>query len=154
MPTVRANGIDIYFEEHGSGEPLLLIMGWGGNAATWQPQIPGLAEHYRLIVFDNRGVGRSSAPDEPYTIRQMAGDTLGLLLSAYWLFEAKRLGLPRRMLLRMAANIGLDALVGTIPILGDIFDVVWKANKKNLTLLEAYLAQNTGRRFPQEDLRP
>jgi len=83
-----------------------------------------------------------------------AGDTLGLLLSAYWLFEAKRLGLPRRMLLRMAANIGLDALVGTIPILGDIFDVVWKANKKNLTLLEAYLAQNTGRRFPQEDLRP
>jgi len=79
MPTVRANGIDLYFEEHGSGEPLLLIMGWGGNAATWQPQIPGLAEHYRLIVFDNRGAGRSSAPDEPYTIRQMAADTLGLL---------------------------------------------------------------------------
>jgi pimeloyl-ACP methyl ester carboxylesterase len=79
MPTVRANGIDIYFEEHGSGEPLLLIMGWGGNAATWQPQIPGLAEHYRLIVFDNRGAGRSSAPDEPYTIRQMAADTFGLL---------------------------------------------------------------------------
>lgn len=79
MPRVRANGIEIYFEEHGSGEPLLLIMGWGGNAATWQPQLPGLAEHHRLIVFDNRGAGRSSAPDEPYTIRQMAGDALALL---------------------------------------------------------------------------
>jgi pimeloyl-ACP methyl ester carboxylesterase len=79
VPKVRANGIDIYFEEHGSGEPLLLIMGWGGNAATWQPQLPGLAEHHRLIMFDNRGAGRSSAPDEPYTIPQMAADTLGLL---------------------------------------------------------------------------
>jgi len=79
MPKVRANGIDIYFEEHGSGEPLLLIMGWGGNAASWQPQIPGLAERHRLILFDNRGAGRSSAPDEPYTIREMAGDALGLL---------------------------------------------------------------------------
>jgi pimeloyl-ACP methyl ester carboxylesterase len=79
MPKVRANGIDIYFEEHGSGEPLLLIMGWGGNAATWQPQLPGLAEHHRLILFDNRGVGRTSAPDEPYTIPQMAADTLGVL---------------------------------------------------------------------------
>ena len=79
MPVLRANGIQIYFEEHGSGEPLLLIMGWGGNAATWKPQLPGLAERYRVILFDNRGAGRTSAPDEPYTIRQMAGDTLALL---------------------------------------------------------------------------
>lgn len=79
MPTARINDIDIYYEEHGSGEPLLLIMGWGGNATTWNPQLPGLAERYHVIAFDNRGVGRTSAPDEPYTIRQMAADTLGLL---------------------------------------------------------------------------
>ncbi|MCH7811025.1 MAG: alpha/beta fold hydrolase [Chloroflexi bacterium] len=79
MPTARANDIDLYYEEHGEGEPMLLIMGWGGNATTWAPQIPGLAEHYRVIAFDNRGVGRSSAPEEPYTIPQMANDTLGLL---------------------------------------------------------------------------
>ncbi len=79
MPTVRANNIEIYYEEHGSGEPLLLIMGWGGNAATWHPQIPGLAERYRVIAFDNRGAGRTSAPDERYTTRQMAADAVGLL---------------------------------------------------------------------------
>jgi len=79
MPTVRANDIEVYYEEHGAGEPLLLIMGWGGNADTWKPQIPGLAEQYRVIAFDNRGVGRTLAPDEPYSIAQMAADTIGLL---------------------------------------------------------------------------
>ena len=79
MPTVRSNDIDIYYEEHGSGEPLLLIMGWGCNAATWKPQIPGLAERFRVIAFDNRGVGRTSAPKQSYSIVDMAEDTRGLL---------------------------------------------------------------------------
>ena len=79
MPTVRSNDIDIFYEEHGSGEPLLLIMGWGGNAATWKPQIPHLAEQFRVIAFDNRGVGRTSAPEAAYSTRQMAEDTCGLL---------------------------------------------------------------------------
>jgi hypothetical protein len=68
------------------------------------------------------------------------GDTLGLLLSAYILFEARNLGVPPSLLLRMATNIGIDALVGTIPLLGDLFDLAWKANRKNLALLHAYLA--------------
>ena len=79
MSTVHVNGIDLYYEEHGEGEPLLLIMGWGGNAATWKPQLPGLAERFRVIVFDNRGVARSSSPKAPYSTPQMAEDTLGLL---------------------------------------------------------------------------
>jgi len=79
MRTVSANGIDIYYEQHGAGEPLLLIMGWGGNAASWHPQLPGLAERFRVTAFDNRGVGRTSAPHEPYTTNQMAGDALGLM---------------------------------------------------------------------------
>jgi pimeloyl-ACP methyl ester carboxylesterase len=54
-------------------------MGWGGNAATWQPQIPGLAERFRVIAFDNRGAGRTSAPPDPYSIAEMAEDALGLL---------------------------------------------------------------------------
>ena len=85
MAKVTANGVDIYYEEHGSGEPLLLIMGWGGNAATWHPQVPGLAERFRVIAFDNRGVGRTSAPEGPYTIGQMAADAAGLI---------EELGLP------------------------------------------------------------
>ena len=79
MPTVRANGIDIYYEEHSSGEPLLLIMGWGGNSATWAPQLPGLARHYRVIAFDNRGAGRTTTPEGPYSIREMGRDAVALL---------------------------------------------------------------------------
>jgi hypothetical protein len=68
------------------------------------------------------------------------GDTIGTLLSAYILFEAIQLGVPRATLLRMVGNIALDTLVGAIPVVGDVFDVAWKANKKNVALLNAYLA--------------
>jgi hypothetical protein len=68
------------------------------------------------------------------------GDAAGALLSAYILSEVIRLGAPRTVLLRMVANIGIDMVVGAIPIVGDIFDIAWKANKKNAALLHAYLA--------------
>jgi hypothetical protein len=50
-----------------------------------------------------------------------------------------QIGVPRTTLLRMVANIALDTMVGAIPVLGDVFDVAWKANKKNVALLSAYL---------------
>jgi len=68
------------------------------------------------------------------------GDAAGALLSTYILYEAIRLGTPKTVLLRMVANIGIDTVLGAIPVAGDIFDVAWKANKKNTTLLHAYLA--------------
>ena len=68
------------------------------------------------------------------------GDAAGTLLSAYILYEAIRLGAPPSVLLRMAANIGIDAVVGAIPVAGDLFDMAWKANKKNAALLHAHLA--------------
>jgi Domain of unknown function (DUF4112) len=68
------------------------------------------------------------------------GDTVGALLSIYILFEAAQIGVPRSTLLRMIANIALDTVVGAIPVAGDIFDVAWKANKKNAALLNAHIA--------------
>jgi pimeloyl-ACP methyl ester carboxylesterase len=79
MSTAQINGIDLYYEEHGSGDPLLLIMGLGADSVAWMFQVPDLAAHYRTIVFDNRGVGRSSKPAGPYSIAQMADDAAGLL---------------------------------------------------------------------------
>lgn len=67
------------------------------------------------------------------------GDTLGAMLSAYIVLQAAQLGAPRATLLRMVWNILLDSLVGTIPLLGDFVDVAWKANTKNMTLLEAHM---------------
>src|SRR5438093_13182896 len=79
MATVRVNGIEVYYEEHGSGEPLLLIMGLGANAEGWYGQVPAFSREFRLIAFDNRGAGRSEKPNEPYTMRQLADDAAGLL---------------------------------------------------------------------------
>ena len=69
-----------------------------------------------------------------------AGDTAGAAISAYLLLEAGRMGVPRATLLRMAGNVALEAVVGTIPLLGDLFDAGWKANLRNMRLMEAHLA--------------
>lgn len=79
MPTVKVNDINIYYEIHGEGEPLVLIMGYGGNSGQWFRQIPGLSQEYRVIAMDNRGTGRSDKPDISYTMEMMAGDVAGLL---------------------------------------------------------------------------
>ena len=67
------------------------------------------------------------------------GDTLGALMSSYILSEAARLGAPKSVLLKMAFNIALDTILGAVPVLGDLFDVVWKANQRNVQLLGTYL---------------
>ncbi len=79
MATANVNGIEIYYESHGSGEPLLLIMGLGANATGWYAQAPALSEQYRVIAFDNRGAGRSDKPNEPYSMPQLAEDAIGVL---------------------------------------------------------------------------
>jgi Domain of unknown function (DUF4112) len=67
------------------------------------------------------------------------GDTLGAVMSVYIVAECLRLGLPKATLGRMLSNLLLDTIVGAVPIAGDIFDVGWKANSRNLKLLEAHL---------------
>lgn len=68
-----------------------------------------------------------------------AGDFVGTALSAYIVFEAARQGLPKAALGKMVFNILLEGVVGSIPVLGDWFDFVWKANAKNMELLEMHL---------------
>ena len=79
MTTVRANGIDLYYELHGTGEPVVLIQGLGANVTGWDSQLEPLARDYQLIAFDNRGAGRSEKPAEAYSIHQMADDTVALM---------------------------------------------------------------------------
>ncbi len=69
----------------------------------------------------------------------IGGDILGMIFSTYILVQAVQLGLPKITLLRMVLNILIDGVVGSIPILGDLFDSTWKANTKNVNLLEAHL---------------
>jgi hypothetical protein len=69
------------------------------------------------------------------------GDLVTGGMSVYILLQARRFGLPRHVQARMLANIGIDVAVGSIPILGDIFDVAFKSNRRNMKLLRRHLAR-------------
>jgi len=82
MPYALNDGVKLYWEDQGAGDPVLLIMGLGYPLGMWHRVRPVLAEAYRVILFDNRGVGRSDVPLPPYTIRQMADDAAAVLDAA------------------------------------------------------------------------
>jgi pimeloyl-ACP methyl ester carboxylesterase len=79
MPAIQTTRLNIYCELHGEGEPLLLIRGLGSTCDGFKAQVDGLSPHFRVISFDNRCVGRSDQPQEPFTIADMADDTAALL---------------------------------------------------------------------------
>ncbi len=70
---------EIFYETHGEGEPLILMAGVGQWHQFWYRNLPDLAKHFRVVWFDNRGIGLSSKPDVPYDIPMFESDLLGLL---------------------------------------------------------------------------
>jgi pimeloyl-ACP methyl ester carboxylesterase len=79
MPAVKVGDINIYYEVHGKGEALVLIMGYTASTAWWFQEVPIFSRQYRVVAFDNRGSGQSDKPDMPYTMEMMVGDLAGLL---------------------------------------------------------------------------
>lgn len=79
MANITSNGINLYYEERGQGEPLLLIMGITAPGEVWEKHVEVWEKSYRCILVDNRGVGRSDKPVGPYSSAQMADDCAGLL---------------------------------------------------------------------------
>lgn len=79
MATVEVNGINVAYEVQGEGAPLVLVAGLGYDRWMWHKMVPPLAEHFRVITFDNRGVGGSDKPPGPYTAQLLADDLAGLL---------------------------------------------------------------------------
>jgi pimeloyl-ACP methyl ester carboxylesterase len=79
VPKVRVNDIEVYYEIHGKGTPLVHIGGLAGDARTWMRQIEHLSKHYQVLCFDNRGTGRTDCPDTPYSTKLFAEDTVGLM---------------------------------------------------------------------------
>jgi len=82
MPYATNLGTRIYWEEHGRGEPVLAIMGLSFPLDMWHRTAPFLSKYFRVILFDNRGVGRSDVPRGPYLIRRMASDAACVLDAA------------------------------------------------------------------------
>jgi len=79
MPETQVADISIYYETHGEGDPLVLIMGLGGGSSLWWRQVAFFSPEYQVITFDSRGVGRSEKPDTPYSMDMLVDDAAGLM---------------------------------------------------------------------------
>jgi len=99
-------------------------------------QISNLLDNAIRVPGTSLGVGL----DPVLGLIPGGGDVLGGLISVYIVFSAATMGLPKETLTRMATNIVFDSLAGIVPVFGDLFDVAWKANTKNMDLLESHLA--------------
>lgn len=100
--TVRTNGQELFYEIHGDGPPLVLVMGIGYDSSLWTlQQVPALSARFRVVLLDNRDAGRSSRAHQPYTIAEMADDVAGVL---------DALDIPRTHLLglSMGSMIGME----------------------------------------------
>ena len=94
MPKVKVNDIQMFYEVHGGGFPLMMIMGFTGNTSWWDPRwIETLSEKFKIIAFDNRGAGRTDISDREYSIKLFADDTAGLM---------DALGVPRANVLGLS----------------------------------------------------
>lgn len=76
------------------------------------------------------------------------GDAITAVMSLFIVNEARTLGAPRMLVVRMLGNVALDGIVGAVPLVGDAFDVAWRANRRNVALLRAHLDKIEGRSAP------
>lgn len=80
MPLIHVNDVDIYYEQHGEGhDHLILIGGLSSDHQVWKSTLRHFSKHFRVLIFDNRGAGRSTTPNYPYTTEMMASDVLHLM---------------------------------------------------------------------------
>lgn len=79
MAIAELRGARLFYTDEGSGEPVVLLHGWTGDSHDWSWQLPALARRYRVVAVDLRGHGRSSAPEDGYDPRTLAGDVVALL---------------------------------------------------------------------------
>lgn len=120
MHAQLANGLRIHFEEQGRGDPLLLIMGTGADRRFWSAQVPEYSRNFRTIVYDSRGVGRSTVPEDPATCSMAAmADDAAQLLDALEIPSAHISGLSlgstvaQEMAIRHPAKVRSAQLHGT-----------------------------------------
>jgi 3-oxoadipate enol-lactonase len=79
MATATFNEVDLYYEVHGQGKPLVLIAGYTCDYTFWSAMLPALERHFEIVIFDNRGIGRTKDNGGSFSIEDMAADTAALV---------------------------------------------------------------------------
>jgi len=113
-----------------------------GDAVARMEALATLLDSAILIPGTNQRVGF----DALIGLVPGVGDAISAALSAYIIWEARQLGLPRWKIARMVANVALDTALGAVPVAGDLFDVLFRANKRNMRIVREHLARKHGPR--------
>ena len=120
MPTIQSNGCPIHVEVEGpENKPVLMLSNsLGTNLHMWDPQIPELTKHFRVIRYDSRGHGKSGAPDGPYSIEELGRDALAImdaleLDQVHWIGLSKGGMIGQWLLTHAPERIGRAVLANT-----------------------------------------
>jgi pimeloyl-ACP methyl ester carboxylesterase len=163
MQKVQSNGIELYYETHGEGQSLVLISGLGYSSWQWHKMVPFLAEHFQVVMFDNRGVGQSDKPAGPYTAQMLAADTVGLLDAlgiekaivmghsmGGFIAQAMTLDFPQRVakLILCSTNFGGPR---HIPVTPEAMKVLTDVTSDALTRFKNGLAVSTAPGWPEKN---
>jgi len=137
MPKIQSNGINLYYEVNGKGQPLLFIHGLGSSARDWELQVKEFSKTYQVITFDLRGHGQSDKPAGPYSLPMFAADTAGLLKS-FAVESAHVVGLSLGGGVAFQLAIDFQALVKTMVIVNSAPELVIRTFKDRIGVWQRF----------------
>ena len=132
---VDSNGTKIYYQIRGTGEPLVLLMGFGADGNVWEKHAAVYEKHFQCIILDNRGVGLSDQPPGPYTTAMMADDTAAVM-GHLGITNARIAGISmggaisQELALRHPEKVRCLALISTWPRFNNYAKTVYENLKK------------------------
>jgi pimeloyl-ACP methyl ester carboxylesterase len=130
-----SKGVKIYYQIRGEGDPLVLLMGFGADGNVWEKHVLEYEKHFKCIIIDNRGVGRSDQPEGPYTTKMMAADTAAVMDHA-GISNARVAGISmggaiaQELALNFKEKVGSLALISTWPKFDNYATSVYQNLKK------------------------
>lgn len=133
--SVNLNGTKIYYQVRGEGDPLVLIMGFGADGNMWEKHVDEYQKHFKCIILDNRGVGKSDQPKGPYSTRMMAEDTVAVMQDA-GVDQARIAGISmggaitQELALNYPEKVKSIALISTWPKFNNYATTVYENLKK------------------------
>ena len=116
MPYITTNKIKLYYEERGSGDPLILIMGLGAPGSLWEEHVAVYEQVFRCFVIDNRGAGQSDQPMGPYSTKMMADDVAGLM-QGFGITDARVAGISMGSGIAQELGLNYPNLVRTLVLI-------------------------------------
>ena len=138
MPKIQIEGIELYYEIHGKGEPLLFIHGLGSSTRDWRDQINCFAKNFQVIVFDVRGHGQSDKPPGPYSIPLFAQDT-ALLIEKLNLPPLPVIGISMGGMIAFQLTLDRPELVKQLVCINTLPEFVARTFKERFNIWQRFL---------------